>query len=630
MEEVTPSPIPKNVQPVTETQKGFDPVFEAADCPFTVPPNQVDGENVLCGFIVVPLEHSNSGGDTIKLSVVVFKSLNQPGRPDPILFLSGGPGEKTVASAAKLAELLAAFNTERDLVFFDQRGVGSSQPALECPEIVAARFDILDESDPAGAQRKIFNAALACRDRLVSEGHNLSAYNTTQNAADVDSIRKALEYSQVNLFGGSYGSQLAQAVLRDSPENIRSVIIDSTVPMEKSLLIDIPTTTVNASLHLMEACRADQACNTAFPDLEQVLYKTVDTLNADPIPVTLTNPLDRKQHKALLSGDMIFGNLVAFLYQTPAIPILPQAIYNVSNQDYDTMVNLSSIKLSTFDAISLGMYFSVLCAEDLVGKTPEDYLEVRAKVPASLAGLTDPQDLIEYGFFGICERWPVEKADAAIKKPVTSDIPALILEGEFDPIAPPEYGRMVAEHLSNSYFFEFPGVGHSVTLANECARSMALAFLDDPSREPDDSCRADLSIQFVLPIDLSDIPLEPVAIEAFGIQTVIPVGWTQVKPEYFISPDTTIELVILENTDEAPESFRQRWGANDAIGELETDGLYWTLYTVALPDNNIAGYTATAPSPNGFYLVLIITSPDKSEGLYDSVFLPILEGFRVE
>jgi len=595
----------------------FVPTFEQTPCFFEIPENHIEGETVQCGFVIVPEDHHDPSGPTIKLAVAIFKAQGSTAEPDPLIFLSGGPGEKTVASAPPLADHLAVFNADRDLIFFDQRGVGSSEPALECPELVKALYDILDEADPETAQRTIFNAAMTCKDRMVAEGHNLAAYTTTQNAADVEAIRLALGYEQINLFGGSYGTLLAQAVMRDYPEYIRSVIFDSTVPMEKSLLLDIPITAVNATF----------ACNTAYPDLENVLYDLVEERNADPIPIELIDPLDGQHYDALLSGDLVFGNLFFYLYQTPIIPNLPQAIYNVANGNYDLMIQLSSGKLAAYDALSRGMQFSVLCTDDLVGRTPQDYLDIRAAMPPALAGNTDPEDVIEYGFFKICENWPVEEADLSLRQPVVSDIPTLILEGEFDPVTPPDYGRMVAEHLSNSYFFEFPSIGHSVAVSDECARSVAAAFIADTTTEPDASCREALKLEFVLPIDFEDVPLEPVTISEFGIQTLVPVGWMQVAPEYYVSPDTTIELVIKEKTDETVESFLQTWGATDAINAFELNGLSWRLYASKIADLDAAGYIATAPSEDGFFLVLIVTSPVQQEKLYQSVFLPVVEAF---
>jgi pimeloyl-ACP methyl ester carboxylesterase len=617
-------------EPAADTLPSFTPTFEHTPCFFEIPSNHIEGETVQCGFVIVPEDHRDPSGSTIKLATVIFKSQNEQGQPDPVIFLSGGPGEKTVVYTPALADHLASFNAERDLVFFDQRGVGSSQPALECPEFVAALFDILDEPDPGSVQRIVYESLMTCQERLVEEGHNLAVYNTAQNAADVQAIRLALGYEQVNLFGGSYGSLLAQAVMRDHPNHIRSVIIDSTVPMEKSLLIDIPTTAVDATLHLLDSCAADPDCSSAYPNLEHELYAVVERLNADPVPVTLVNPLDGINYDALLSGDMVFGNLVFFLYQTPIIPTLPQAIYNVAKGDFDLMIQLSSRKLAAYDAVSRGMTYSVLCTDDLLERTPEDYLEIRAAMPPALAGNTDPEDMIEYGYFAICENWPVEKADPAVRQPVTSDIPTLILEGEFDPVTPPEYGLMVAEHLSNSYFFEFPTIGHSVAVANECARSVAAAFIADPNTLPDASCREALEMAFVLPIDFDDIPLEAVTIPEFGIQALVPEGWTQVLPEYYVSPDTTIELVIKDNTTDIEADFLNRWGATEMIGELSSDGVNWTLYEASLPEHSVAGYAATAPSDEGFFMVLIVTTPAQQDKLYESVFIPVLEAFTYD
>ena len=241
---------------------------------------------------------------------------------------------------------------------------------------------------------------MTCRDRLVSEGYNLSAYNTVQNAADVNAIRFALGYDQVNLYGGSYGSLLAQATMRDHPQGIRSAAINSVLPLEKSLLVEGTTTRANAVLRLLNACAADEACNSAYPNLQDVLFEVIDRLNAEPIPITVTNPLDGQSYDAVLTGDAMLGNLVTFLYVTQIIPVLPQAIYDVHNEDYQLMTQLSSTRLALLDLISRGMTLCVFCTDDLIGRTPEDLLNIRAALPRQLVGGTDPEVTIEYGNFG--------------------------------------------------------------------------------------------------------------------------------------------------------------------------------------------------------------------------------------
>ncbi|MGA9350189.1 MAG: alpha/beta fold hydrolase, partial [Anaerolineae bacterium] len=239
----TPKPTP-TIEPTPTEEPSIEPVatFEEAPCPFDVP----EDAPVVCGFVVVPEDHNDPAGPTIRLAVAVLKDQSENHQPDPVILLSGGPGEKTVHNAAALAQLLAPVHPNRDLIIFDQRGVGLSEPALECPEFVQAVFDLLDEPDPDIALQTIFDAVMACRDRLVSEGYNLTMYNTVQNAADVNAIRFALGYDQVNLWGGSYGSLLAQATMRDHPEGIRSVAIVSILPLEKSLFVEGSTTTTNA------------------------------------------------------------------------------------------------------------------------------------------------------------------------------------------------------------------------------------------------------------------------------------------------------------------------------------------------------------------------------------------------
>ena len=520
--------------------------FEGAPCPFDLPANRA----VVCGFVVVPEDHSDPDGPTIRLAAAVFKDQSDDHQPDPVLLLTGGPGERTVHLAPPLAQLLADIHPNRDLVIFDQRGVGLSQPALECPEFVAAVFDLLGEADPDLALRTTFDAVMACRDRLVAEGYNLSAYNTAQNAADVDAIRDALGYDQVNLYGGSYGSLLAQATMRDYPEHIRSVAINSVWPLEKSFAIDVSTVAADAVLRLLDACAGDEGCSSAYPDLQPRLFALIDQLNDDPLAISVTNPLDGQAYDAVLTGDAVFGNLVVFLYQTQVIPAVPQAIDDVTNGDYDLMALLVGRNLALFDALSRGMEYSVLCAEDLVGRTPADLLDVRSALPPQLAGRADPELQIEYGLFGICENWPVEQAEARVKEPLVSDIPTLVLEGQFDPVTPPEYGRLVAENLSNSYFFEFPGVGHDV-LANGCARSIIGAFVNDPTQAPDAACFGEMpGVVFDLPREPEKVVMEPFTDEQRGFSGLVPTGWNELAPANLARGDSALDptYFVLEGT----------------------------------------------------------------------------------
>lgn len=621
--EVAPEPT-ATVEPTQEPV----PTFEEAPCPFEVPEDAV----VECGFVVVPEDHNNPAGPTIRLAVAVLKDQSEERQPDPVILLSGGPGEKTVANGPALAPVLAPIHPNRDLIVFDQRGVGLSEPALECPEFLQAVFDLLDEPDPDVALQTQFHGLMACRDRLLSEGYNLSAYNTVQSAADVNAIRIALGYDQVNLYGGSYGSLLAQATMRDHPQGIRSVAINSVLPLEKSLGVEGSTTTANAVMRLLDACAAHEACDSAYPDLHDVLFEVIDRLNAEPIPITVTNPLDGQSYDALLSGDAVLGNLVTFLYITQIIPVLPQAVYDVYNGDYELMTQLSSTRLALLDLASRGMMVSVLCTDDLIGRTPEDLLNVRAALPRQLLSSADPAVIIEYGLFGICENWPVEEADPWVKEPLVSDIPTLVLEGELDPVTPPEYGQLVAENLSNSYFFEFPGVGHDV-LANECARSIGGGFVDDPTQAPNAACMAEMSgVVFDVPSEAPELVLEPFTDEERGFSGLVPAGWQELAPANLVRGNTALDptYFVLEATPgTAAELFANLAGqlgldpGLEPVASAEVGNFTWDFYTFERRGN--PADLALAEDGEKAYFVFLISALDEHDALYEQLFLPAVE-----
>lgn len=628
----TPSPMPTETSleptatlvPASESSA----TFEHAPCPFNVPEGQED--KVDCGFVVVPEDHNNPDGPSIRLAVVVVKDQSDEHQPDPVILLAGGPGERAVANVLQLAPILAPLHPNRDLIIYDQRGVGESEPSLECPEFFQAMLDNLDEPDADVATETIFNAFMACRDRLVSQGHNLAAYTTAQSAADVEAIRTALGYEQVNLFGGSYGSLLAQATMRDYPKHIRSVAINSTLPLEKSVFVDATTTFANAILRLLDSCAADEACNGAYPDLQTVLFEVIDRLNAEPIPITVTNPMDGQSYDALLTGDAVRGNLGTFLYISHIIPVLPQAIYDVYNGDIELMTQLSSTRLALLDLVSRGMMLSVMCNSDLVGRTPEDLLDITAELPTQLVSTADPEVTIEYGVFGICENWPAQEAGSSVKEPLISDIPTLVLEGEFDPVTPPEYGQLVAGYLLNGYYFEFPGVGHDV-LSNECARQIGGAFIADPAQAPDATCIFQMPVvAFDIPGEAPELVLEPFVDEERGFSGLLPAGWQELAPANLARGQTALDptYFVLEASDtSAEELFVSLIGqlgldpAPEPIANAEVGSFTWDFYRFERPGGNMADLAITEDGHKS-YFVYLVTAPDEHDALYQQLFLP--------
>ena len=604
--------------------------FEESPCPFTVSSNAI--KDVKCGFVVVPEDYNNPASPTIRLAVVIIKSRSSTRLPDPVILLSGGPGEKTVTSALGVAALLEPVYGERDLILFDQRGVGLSQPALECPEYLPTLYDLLDEQNPDVKLQALFESVMTCHDRLVNEGHNLSAYNNVQNAADVNAIRIALGYDKINLLGGSYGSLLAQAVMRDYPHGIRSVTLFSVVPLEKSLVVDVYTSAPQALMRLLDTCTLDQSCNTAYPNLKEVLFKTVDRLNANPVPVTLTHPLNGSNYKALLTGDAVIGNLLVLLYQSELIPVVPRVTYDVYNGDYELMIQLLNRNLLLYEAVSRGMNHSVVCADQLINRTPQEILDNRVALPPQLAGRVSPEAETKYGSFAICQSWQVKQLDPSVKQPLVSDIPTLVLTGEFDQVTPSEYGQLVASHLHNSYYFNLKGLGHNI-ISSECARQVAGTFFQDPTTAPDAACIANLpGITFDVPAKAVALTLKPYSDAKRGFSGLIPEGWKNLQESNLMRLNNALDpayFVLEAKPGNAADLFE------DLIGQLKQEprpapiertklgNFTWDFYTFERRGNPVD--LAIAEDGEKAYFVFLVSPRNEHDVLYNQLFVPAVK-----
>lgn len=606
--------------------------FETADCEFDVPASS----DVTCGWLTVPEDRNNPDDDsTIQLHVAIFASQSDNPAPDPIIYLEGGPGgEPLEALPFTFDRLFAPYTANRDLIIFDQRGTGYSQPSLACPEQRELMFELIEQDIPVEEEVALSKESLAeCRDRLVDEGVNLAAYNSAANAADLNDLRQALGYDEWNVWGISYGTRLAQTVMRDHPEGIRSVILDSTYPLESNLITETPDNLARAFNVFFEGCAADPACNKAYPDLETRFYDLVAQLNEENIELTLTDLFSGETYNTLFDGDDLTGILFQSLYSTEIIPGLPKLITDVEAGDTSTLSALLSSFLINGEFISIGMQFSVQCHEENIFASIEEVTEAAEKYP-ELANLFTNSINLGPPALEICDMWGAGTADAIENEPITSDIPTLVLAGEYDPITPPVWGEEVASNLSQSTYFEFPGTGHGASVAGECAVELVESFLANPNAKPDASCLAELSGPvFTVPSGEADVTLIPYESDVFGISGLVPEGWEEITPGGYLRGQSALDQTLVlqqaapgTGADELLSLLSTQFGwANvpESSGSYESENGTWTLY-----DAEVQGLPTTLAlrEENGTaLLVLLLSSGEERDQLTEDVFLPALE-----
>jgi pimeloyl-ACP methyl ester carboxylesterase len=487
----SPTTLPPSLTPVPTIP--YTPTFETASCKFAPP----SGYLLECGYLNVPENRTNSNTQMIRLHVAIFRTRSPNPAPDPVIHLSGGPGSHGSSIIAyHFQQGEGRFLEDRDYIFFDQRGTGNSEPSLACPEREDISARLLSEDLTIEQQNQLeIDAYMACRDRLIGQGIDLTAYNSAASAADVNDLRIALGYEQINLYGVSYGTRLALTVMRDYPAIVRSAILDSTYPPEQDLYIDWSPNAQRAYDALFAACAGDPECNAEFPDLETTFYEVVDALNASPARVLVVDPSTGREVNVLLTGDLLIDVVFGALYRPDVMVRLPRMIFDVRRGYYNPF--LQGRLTRYFDrTTSRGMQLSVQCSEEIPFSTNQELSDAAAGVrPEITHNYQNELGML----YDLCPLWVSVAANPIEKQPVHSSIPTLIYGGHFDPITPPEWGQITSQNLTQAYYLEFAAAGHWAMRVDRCPIEIAAAFLNNPTTVPDTSCIAAIPLLDFVP-----------------------------------------------------------------------------------------------------------------------------------
>jgi pimeloyl-ACP methyl ester carboxylesterase len=435
-----------------------------------------------CGDLVVPEDRANPDGRLVRLPVVIFEALADDPRPDPIIYLAGGGGADQLAMMEWYAETVMEAVRQRDFIMYNQRGSPRTEPELACPGIEDLYWELA--GDPPSIEernRRLAGFWAGCRDDLVAGGIDLQMYSTAVNAADADDLRAVLGYEQANYYATSYGTRIGLALIRDHPDGVRSIILDSAYPPEAGYYREYAANVDRTFTNLFAGCAADSGCTEAFGDLQTSFFETIDRLDA--APEVLTYP----EGRVVIDGMAYVDAMWAVVQSTSGRAAAPDFIAAANEGDVS---RLEGVFPALFDYPGHpAVYFSFQCQEEVPKYTLDEVATAAGDLPVRIRDFgVDWFAALDYA---VCDIWGVEPNPPEEREPVASDVPALVLGGEFDPITPPAWGRAAAEELENGWFFEFPGEAHGVMRTSACAREIGLAFIDDPTTRPETGCLGD-------------------------------------------------------------------------------------------------------------------------------------------
>lgn len=414
------------------------------------------------------------------LPVVYLPQLVWRRTAPPILYIAGGPG-----GAAWLAGDEVDFwldwsehaDWPGDLVLYDQRGVGLSRPALDCPELRALRRALLPLPLPTEeTYRRVRDTTRACHDRLKSEGMDLRRFTTSANAADATDLMRAMGLQRWNLYAVSYGTRVGLEIIRHTPQYLRAVVLDSLYPPEVNAEL-ADAWLLQRSLELFgRICELVGGCVQTPAQLRQRLQAAFDRVAAESIKVSVRDPDGGRDMAVVYDHEDLAWLLFEAMYQWDLIPGLPASVRALADGRLDSLMRSliqDSVDTLLDDSISDPVASSIDCHDTGPVDRRDAERQLRLFPRAAAIKRLDWQ-------YHACRYWDSGVAPPAFRAPVVSDVPTLLLAGEFDPVTPPEWAELARRNLPRGQLFVFPGIGHGVLDSHLCASDLVRAYLADP------------------------------------------------------------------------------------------------------------------------------------------------------
>jgi pimeloyl-ACP methyl ester carboxylesterase len=283
--------------------------------------------------------------------------------------------------------------------------------------------------------------------------------------ADAEAVRVALDVTQINLVGASYGSRAVLDYLRLYPATVRRAVVDGAAPPDMVLPQSFSTDNQAALDALFAACAKDKTCNGAHP---QLAARWRALLRSLPREVTVSHPVLGREERLTLNAEALLGLVRSPLYVPALASALPQAISDAAEGRFAPLLGLSSaLQSGGGPQLFAGMHFSVVCAED----------EPRREASADKPGVDFGQAFGQL-YAQACADWPRGHVDPAFYTMPRSPAPVLVLSGGDDPATPPRHGARVAAALGPKVrHVVVPHAGHGV-MTLPCLRDAVYRFVD--------------------------------------------------------------------------------------------------------------------------------------------------------
>lgn len=408
---------------------------------------QIDAE---LGRFLVPEEYGNPAGRKITLAFLRLKSTSvQPGLP--VIYLAGGPGGSAIHLAkGPRGRVFLAMREAGDVIALEQRGVGLSEPNLDCPGTLG--FPLTSPGDRIPLLAAFDERSRECVSYWRSRGVNLAAYDVVESAHDVNSLRRALGVEKVRLWGSSYGTTLGLAVIRYHGANVDRAVLAGVEGPDQTL--KLPST---VELHLRAVSKLvgnDPTLRHEIPDLRRLIIRVLTTAKARPFIVPFSDPKSKKKVRVTLGRFDLEQVILGMLGDRAGLERLPRTLLDFDRRQFSSSLvqeAASEIAEVRKGPIGSAMAFTTDCTS---AASPERLARIERETQAGMLAHLD------FPIPDVCPAWGVSPLPARNRTLVRSDIAALFISGTLDARTPPDNAEEIRKGFPHSYHVLIDGAGH--------------------------------------------------------------------------------------------------------------------------------------------------------------------------
>ena len=440
-----------------------------------------------CARLLVPFDYRRPAWRRFSLPVIRLPATDPGQRIGSLVVNPGGPGGSGISYALQArSEIAAPVRARFDVVGFDPRGVGGSEPAIHC--LSGAQLDTYfstNENLTGGAQLApvIAEARLFARGCERESGSLLPWVGTPNAARDLDVLRAALGDAKLTYLGKSYGTYLGTWYAQLFPAHVRALVLDGAIdPGSSSLRMNlVQAQGFEVALRAFVAdCVARAGCPLGRGSVAAGLARIQELISR-----ATAHPLANNLSGQRADGALVLNGIATALYDQAYWPTLREALTSAFGGDATVLVELAN---ALWERNASGQYTNLADANMAVecldrpwpaGGTGPSGLD-RWRTAATAAARAAPAfgAPIMWGSLP-CAYWPVRSYPLPSIRAAGAP-PILVIGNLRDPATPYRWAQALAGDLKSGVLLGWNGNGHTAYMrGSSCVDSLVNRYLLD-------------------------------------------------------------------------------------------------------------------------------------------------------